>query len=214
MTGRVKGAGATVVSGRLALVLAVAAISMTPAAATAEEGVRATITVRVYQTAGLEPTFEQRALAEARRVLGAALVDVRWRPCHGRGHEPSVACGPAQGSAELSLRLLRGNAPRSSAATRLGEALMDRRAGAAVMATVYVNRVERMANVAGRDAAVLLGRVTAHELGHLLMRTAEHAHRGLMRPRWTTDEVRRDRAGDWMFTSGDVAAMRQPGPSP
>lgn len=199
---------------RLALVVTVVAISMTPVATRAQEGARSTITVRVYQAAGLESAFEQRVLAEAERVLGAALVDVRWRSCDGRGHEPSVACGPAQSSAELSLRLLRGIARGSSTATRLGEALVDRRAGAAVLATVYVNRVERMARAARIDAAVLLGRVAAHELGHLLMRTAGHAHGGLMRPSWTSDEVRRNRAGDWLFTAGDVAVMRQPGPSP
>ena len=202
------------VSVRLALVLTVAAVSMTSAAARAEEGVRPTITVRVYQTAGLESSFEQRALAEAERVLGVANIDVRWRRCHGRGHGPLVACGLAQGPGELSLRLLRGHASWSSTANRLGEALVDRRAGAAVLASVYVNRVERMARVAGTDAAVLLGRVTAHELGHLLMRTAGHARRGLMRPSWTSDEVRRNRAGDWMFTADDVAAMHQPAPSP
>jgi hypothetical protein len=58
---------------------------------------------------------------------------------------------------------------------------------------------------------VLLGRVAAHELGHLMMRTSAHPRRGLMRPNWTPNEIRRNRQADWAFTAGDVAAMRQPG---
>ena len=63
---------------------------------------------------------------------------------------------------------------------------------------------------AGTDVAVLLGRVAAHELGHLMMHTTAHARRGLMRPNWTPYEVRRNRLADWEFTAEDVTAMRQP----
>ena len=62
---------------------------------------------------------------------------------------------------------------------------------------------------AGTDVAVLLGRVAAHELGHLMMHTTAHARRGLMRPNWTPDEVRRNHLADWEFTAEDVTSMRQ-----
>jgi hypothetical protein len=76
---------------------------------------------------------------------------------------------------------------------------------------VHFSCVAWLAKTAGTDVAVLLGRVIAHELGHLLRRTSAHARHGLMRPNWTPDEVRRNRAADWAFTAGDVAAMRLPG---
>ena len=80
-----------------------------------------------------------------------------------------------------------------------------------MLATVYVTCVAWLATAARTDVTVLLGRVAAHELGHLVIRTSAHARRGLMRPHWTPDEVRRNRASDWAFTAADVAAMRQPG---
>jgi hypothetical protein len=58
-----------------------------------------------------------------------------------------------------------------------------------VLATVYVTCVAWLATAARTDVAVLLGRVAAHELGHLVIRTSAHARRGLMRPHWTPDEV-------------------------
>jgi hypothetical protein len=44
----------------------------------------------------------------------------------------------------------------------------------------------------------------------LMMRSSAHARRGLMRPNWTPDEVRRNDVVDWEFTAGDVTAMHQP----
>jgi hypothetical protein len=180
---------------------------MSPTVLTAAEVLRTTITVRVYQTAGLPPTLEQRALAEAETVLGAALVDVVWRRCTGPKY--SAACDVPLRPPELSLRILKEGAPVQDRSAALGNAFVDRHAGGGVLATVYFNHVVMLAKLAGSDVAVVLGRAAAHELGHLLMRTSVHPHRGLMRPYWTVGEVRRNRASDWAFTPGDVAAIRR-----
>ena len=151
---------------RLGFILVCAAVWTCSTALTAKMVPRFTRTVRVYETAGLTSTLEQRALAEAEIVLRSAFVDVRWRLCTGQA--------------------------------------------GGVFANVYFNCVEWLAISAGTDVAVLLGRVAAHELGHLMMPTPAHARRGLMRPNWTPYEVRRNRLADWEFTAEDVTAMRQP----
>ena len=190
-----------------ALILASAAVGTSHAALTATAVPRIALTVRVYQTAGLPSALEHRALDEAETVLRAGLVDVRWQECTGLNSPP--ACDMPPGSSELLL-VVRDGAPCQDTRAKLGEAWVVRRAGG-VLATVYVNCVACLATAARTDVAVLLGRVAAHELGHLLMRTSAHGRRGLMRPNWTPDEVRRNRAADWAFTAGEVAAMRQPG---
>ena len=53
--------------------------------------------------------------------------------------------------------------------------------------------------------ATIVGRVSAHEIGHLLLGTNAHASHGLMRPSW---EVQRLDRGDWDFTIEDAAAIR------
>lgn len=193
----------------LALIFACAA-AWTPATVLTAAGFpRTAITIRVYQTAGLPSALEQRALTEAEILLQDALVDVRWRKC---GLHDAPACAEPLGPSELLLQVVRQETPRQATSATLGHAIVDRRAGGGVLATVYFDRIARLASVAGTDAAVLLGRVAAHELGHLMMRTHAHSHRGLMRPFWTPGEVRRNRAADWAFTARDVAAMRQRGP--
>jgi hypothetical protein len=191
---------------RLALILAGVAAWTSPTTLTAAGGLRTTVTVRVYQTAGLPFTLEQRALAEAKSVLRSARVDVRWRECTGL-NPPAVCDAPLEPS-ELLLRVMRKATPRQDRLTTLGNAFVARRAGGGVLATVYFDQIASLAEVAGTDVAVLLGRVVAHELGHLMMQTSAHAPRGLMRPNWTLSEVRRNSAADWAFTAWDVAAMR------
>lgn len=182
---------------------------MSPAPLAATAVPRIVLTVRVYQTAGLPSALEKRALAEAESVLRSGVVDVRWRDCTGLNASP--ACHVPPGPFELMLVVRKGTPCRDTSPT-LGEALLARAGdGRGVMATVYLDCVERLATAGRTDVSVLLGRVAAHELGHLIMRTSAHARRGLMRPNWTSDEVRRNRVADWTFTASDVAAMRQPG---
>jgi hypothetical protein len=144
----------------LALILACAAAWTSSTALTAMAVPRTTITVRVYQTAGLPAILEQRALAEAETVLRAALVDVRWQEC--TGLNPLPACDVPPAPSELVL-VVREGAPWQDTSATLGKALIVHSAGG-VLATVYFSRVARLAKVTKTDVAVLLGRVAAHEL--------------------------------------------------
>lgn len=192
--------------GSFALILAVAGALTTATTISAAEGLRTSVTVRVYQTADLPFALEQRVLAEAERVLRGALVDVRWRTCGTR--DTSSACTDAAES-DLILRMALEETPRPQRPPPLGEAIVSGRTGG-VLASVYVDRVAALADETQTDIATLLGRVVAHELAHLMMRTdVRHARIGLMRPNWTPEEIRRNRAIDWAFTAEDVAAIRR-----
>ena len=191
----------------LALIVACAAVWMWPASLAAAGVPRIALTVRVYQTVRLPSALAQQALAEAETVLLAGHVDVQWKQC--TGLNSSTTCDAPPGPSELLLAVREGTRCQDRPST-LGRAWVIRRGGGK-LATVYVNCVARLATAAGTDVAVLLGRVAAHELGHLMMRTSAHPRRGLMRPHWTPDEVRRNLAADWAFTASDVTGMHQPG---
>lgn len=163
-----------------------------------------TVTVRVYQTAGLPPGLEEQALTEAMNLFRAARVEVRWQKC--TGPNPSTVCVVPTGPSDLLL-VVRDATRCEDARGTLGNAVVVPREGG-VLATVYSDHVGQLASQMKTDAGVLLGRVAAHELGHLIMRTAAHRRRGLMRANWTPFEIRRSRPPDWAFTAADVAAMR------
>ena len=166
---------------------------------------RTDVTARLYNAAQLPAEITKAALSVASRALGAGAVDVAWRNC-----DSTDACGMVPAPRELIVRLVRSRtAIREAAPFVLGEAAIDIGASLGVFATIYVDRVEWMAALSETDTAVLLGRAIAHELGHLLLATNEHSSNGLMRAQWTTRDIRRNQASDWIFTKNDAAAIRR-----
>jgi hypothetical protein len=163
------------------------------------------VVVRVYDANGVMAGTNRQALDQARTALDAASIDVVWRMCPG-----SPSCEVPMSPRELAIRIVRSPMPpRYDGTLPLGDAMIDTRTGAGVLATVYVDRIEWLANHAGADTRALLGRAIAHELGHLLLATTTHGPVGLMRAYWSQEEVRRGQPRDWRFAPPELAAMRR-----
>ena len=154
------------------------------------------LAVRVYDNTGVPPGDRASALAAAHAILKDAGIVVTWR-------EDDNAPAPT----EVIVRIV--TAPAEALPGALGFSLIDvdRRAG--TLATVYADRVTKLAALSGADPGRLLGRAMAHEIGHLLLGTTRHADRGLMRGVWTSVELHRDQAWDWSLSREDVARMRR-----
>ena len=174
------------------------------AASKPDQGARTKVVARLYNTAQINAAARDNALAVATLALDRS-IDVAWRTC-----DLPQACAAVLATAELVIRLVRTrSASGDRAAFALGHALIDIGAGAGVFATIYVDRVEQMAEISEIDDEVLLGRVIAHELGHLLLMTNAHTSSGLMRAQWTAPIIRRSRPGDWALTEEDIATIRK-----
>jgi hypothetical protein len=70
-------------------------------------------------------------------------------------------------------------------------------------AWVFANRVTEAARTGAVDANVLLARVIAHEIGHLLLPNQKHAARGIMRA-----SLEREQVGFFGFTLEQAAFIR------
>jgi hypothetical protein len=162
------------------------------------------VPVRVYETAGLDASLKAAALAVADRTLAAASVGVSWKQCPRASTAPPCEAPPV---GELVVRIVHSTVePRDR--LPLGDAYVDTGARSGVLATVYFDRVARVAGAAGTDVRALLGYAIAHELGHLLLASSTHGHRGLMRPIWLAEELCRGRLADWNFTDREIAIIR------
>ena len=160
------------------------------------------VIVRVYDEKGAGIGDRRQALDLAAATLASALVDVRWRPC------TAGACDTARLPGEFTLRMAQWpGAPRPGESAVLGQALIDREARVGLIATVYIDRIRWLAAKSEIDYRTLLGRVVAHELGHLLLADGRHAAVGLMRPLILPHDVRRNQPRDWSFTPGQAAAI-------
>ena len=164
------------------------------------------LSVRVYDSAGVAKPALRAALDAAAQTLRPADLDVTWVTC---STSSGGRCTVPLGRGELIVRLVRSAAKGTvEDETSLGTALVDPATGTGVLATVFVDRVERLARGLDGEFGMLLGRAMAHEIGHLLMGRNAHAVTGLMRPRWTRAEISRNATADWRFSGPEVREMR------
>jgi hypothetical protein len=164
-----------------------------------------TLTVRVYDNAGVPKGALRAALDAAAQALRPADLEVTFVACSASS---GGRCSVPLARGELMVRLVRSGPTPPAGDESLGTALLDPKTGTGVLATVYVDRVERLARASAGELGTLLGRAMAHEIGHLLMGESAHAVRGLMRPRWTRAEVARNAKADWGFDGPDLRVIR------
>jgi hypothetical protein len=197
-------------------ILPFAAVLLMPLPTSAAETIWTEIVVRVYDSSGARGPERRAALAIAASIVAPAAVELVWRTCDtaDRQRPPSGTrevdpCHVPLGPRELALRIVRSVAVDDQRPDLpLGNALINTGAGAGVLATVYIDRVDWVAERTGVDRDTLLGRAIAHELGHLLMASSIHYTRGLMRGMWTPAEIRRRQERDWVFGPGEIAAIK------
>lgn len=166
------------------------------------------ILVRVYDNVGIVTTDLNDALKHSREILRRAEVSVDWVQCPARrtGSVPAI-CDTSPGNSEMVVRLIEG-AEKDRDKRPLGQPLLDRSRGTGVFATVFMNRVDRFAEVAQYSRSVVLGRAIAHEIGHLILGTDEHSATGLMREVWTVEQLVRNRSEDWQFSPAQTFELR------
>jgi hypothetical protein len=144
----------------------------------------------ILRRAGLEPVWIHCPVIEARRISGARC-DAELEP------------------GELVVRILGSSHLDTASSDRpLGEALVHSQFHTGSFATVFADRVANTADRAGADSRGVLGRVIAHEIGHLLLGTRHHAVHGLMRGNWTDKELRRPIGLEWHFSPSEARRMR------
>ena len=161
-----------------------------------------TITVRVYDFYGLPAEQRAKALALAGETLAQANVTAHWVDC--RRDEHGVAPPPCLAALKKGELVLRFQRRTERGNHILGTAIVQDD-GPSVLASVYAGSVAERSAKTGVPLATILGRVTAHELGHLLIGTNAHAPSGLMQASWN---LRLPHMDAWRFTRQDAAKIR------
>jgi hypothetical protein len=170
-----------------------------------------TLTVRLYNTAGIADEELQAARRAAELILGDTGVHVVFRQCLGR--VPSAArvesCSEPLEATEVVVRVI--DAPTFN--TRLhpdayGITYVIRDVDRGWLATVFSDRIHAAAARVDVDSGTLLGRVMAHEVGHLLLGNGYHGDDGVMRGEWS-DELLARKGGEWRFTRIEAARMQR-----
>jgi hypothetical protein len=106
------------------------------------------------------------------------------------------------------LRLQSGKTVERPKFASMGFSLVGSSGERPYLSSVFPDVVESVARGAAVDQRRLLGWAIAHEIGHLLLNTPEHAAAGLMRADWSRKELQRNVPADWRFLETEAATMR------
>ena len=167
----------------------------------------AEITVAVFNDAGISPEIVTSAEKTAGKIFYKAGIRTVWLNCD----EPSEYAGgesPCKNvplNQRFDVRIVRDSMGLRSSV--LGIAFLSE-AGAGRQADVFYDGVARIRRESNIDAGTLLGHVTAHELGHLLLGANSHALSGLMRANWTREELLTASMGGLLFSNSQSARMK------
>jgi hypothetical protein len=160
-----------------------------------------TITVRVYDLHGVPPDQRAKALQLASETLAQANVSATWIDCT---RVDGVAPPPCLAVLKKGEMVLRFQDRTERGHHILGTAIVQDD-GPNVLASVYAESIAERSAKTGLPQWIIMGRVTAHEIGHLLLGTNSHTVNGLMQAKW---DLRRLHLTDWQFTSADAAKIR------
>jgi hypothetical protein len=185
-------------------------VSTAAAADPVSDGAMGRVTVRTFNYYGISSQDLGKAREQAAGILRSAGIVVSWLDCSvAKGAtttEPDVCRQPI--GPDLMLRISNSGGSDARNYLSMGFSLVNAMDGQApYLATVYTDRVNSIARRSRLDLAELLGRAIAHEIGHLLLGTNEHASRGLMRATWSQAEMHHHNAMDWQFRPDEVVVM-------
>jgi hypothetical protein len=167
------------------------------------------VVVRIGNYAGVEARSLTDAVRVAQSVLGQAGVQTHWRDCTAVDGYFPCADGAAS-RAVLAVKLFGRGQTRVLAPSpdALGVALLPRQEGEGLVAIVFVEEVKVQAWRANVPLPVVLGHTMAHEVGHLLLGTAEHAPAGLMQARWSSGDLAHAARGQLRFSEEESSRLR------
>ena len=173
--------------------MVVAAVLSLPGYANGSTCAKLDLIVRIDNYAGVRPELLSKARVAVEEIFGAAGVRTGWDA----DEEDEGGCGPDPMRLTLLVVTVETDSSRKPAAV-LG--LADRPSRRAF---VFYNRLLDTATSHSVDPAIILGRVMAHELGHLLLPLGPHARFGLMR-----EDVDLSEASLSRFSETEVRQLR------
>jgi len=165
------------------------------------------VMVNVYNGVNLPPSDLSRAEREAEKIFLYAGIQLTWTTGLLAADLNDNATSERGSAASLQLRLwpraVAGKRPSSS--ETLGFCLSLGNGDAVLL----VDAIQKRAVFGSTSFADLLGLAMAHELGHLLLRSAAHSVSGIMRARWTEKALQDADRGYLRFTPGEAQSMRR-----
>lgn len=161
------------------------------------------ITVLINDSANVAAPLLKEARAETSRVFHEAGIEIEWKDCTSTVLVEQCLFTSTRDSFLLHI-VPDGKTSKESV---FGEAFLGAD-GTGKYVDVFFDRIQEASRTFGTNKGRLLGTVSAHELGHLLLGTHAHTHTGIMEPVWEQETLRRMAMGTLLFTQDQSALMK------
>lgn len=178
-------------------------------AVTADAQPGRTLTVVVFDYAGLSDDSMNEVQRISAALLSGAGIQPQWVHClgHQQGPRPALCDGNLEAGSVL-IRIMKAHIGNPN---KLGDPL-----GSAVVesgyASLYVSEIRKYADHNGLPAESLLAYAATHEIGHLLLGES-HSPAGIMQAAWGKQQYR-DMAQRWLgFSASERQALVQAVPA-
>jgi hypothetical protein len=162
------------------------------------------IKVLVHDSVKLSPSLLRRAETDAGRMFRDAGIEIHWVNCSKPGETDN--CHRVPRADEFVLHIVPDGKTGSDLV--FGEAFLGED-GTGKYSDVFFNRIKEAIGGPQGNVANLLGAVSAHELGHLLLGTRAHSLVGIMEPVWANESLRRIGMGTLVFTQEQAQLMKK-----
>lgn len=192
--------------------LAFSPSSLPHPAGPAPDGEPPRIEVHIYNDVRIPDENVSAAEEVASWVFRQAGIELGWSDCtvtrdaSGKASSTCESSVPAGvlvyfvGSLEAHFESVDRNA--------LGYSIIPGRNEPATMAYVSYTRIQKLSVVTSAGVADLLGLAVAHEIGHLMFGSLEHANQGIMRAFWSFRDLQSKSWHDFEFTRDQASRLR------
>ncbi len=171
------------------------------------------IVVRVHDYVQVPQETLMRAEEVTSGILREAGVEVVWVNCNygivPEQREP--ACARPLSTLDLVMNLVDQLRPLSPKLQEIamGVAVVPSNGSKGNWAYLSVHQAASIAHESSAPLETLLGLGAAHELGHLLLGGNAHTPSGLMKARWSSDELELGSHGKLLFTAAQTDRIRR-----
>ena len=186
-------------------VVAMVGLSSPRPSAQADEAVP--VIVLVDDRASAAPAVLDQAGKEVVRIYRHAGMRLVWLTT--RQAPNSAASAGSQRAFTVHLMIRSGLLPKSKDSSQF---VMGAAPGGAIecggVAFLFFDEAIEFSRVHQTSAALVMGTVVAHEIGHLLLGKRGHTSEGLMRASWSADDWQRASSGILLFSQRESNTMR------
>lgn len=169
------------------------------------------VMISVHDDAGVPWGTIRASEREASLVFRETGIEIDWQDCRALPDTIGEAqawknCGEAAFPKHLHVQIVKRFIGLSPGVKGIAFLSAD---GSGVQADVFYDEIKGLQTNTDASLVTLLGLVTAHEIGHLLLGANSHAPRGIMRAEWGRHELESAKRRALLFSMQQSQHMRE-----